>query len=311
MTIRSRRVQDDQGKRGQVRRPSLYRHQGQGAARLGSGEGVRRRQVHGRPCVRRLVDRRLEGHRGLRHAAHAGSGFGAHGPVLRRADARAHLRRDRALDGKGYERDPRSHRASAARPISRSTGLGDTAYFGPEPEFFIFDSVEWNVDMSGCYVKINSEEAPWSSDEQVRRRQHGPPPADQGRLLPGAAGRFAAGHPLGDVPRARGEGVEVEVHHHEVAAPGQCEIGTKFNTAGEARRLDADPQVHGAQRRALLRQDRDLHAEARRRRQRLGHARAPVGVEGRQEPLRRRRLRGPVRTSRSTTSAASSSTRRR
>ena len=65
-------------------------------------------------------------------------------------------------DGKGYERDPRSL-AKRAEAYLKSTGLGDTAYFGPEPEFFIFDSVTWNVDMSGCSVKIESEEAPWSS----------------------------------------------------------------------------------------------------------------------------------------------------
>ena len=59
--------------------------------------------------------------------------------------------------GKGYERDPRSlaHRAEA---YLKSSGIGDVAYFGPEPEFFIFDSVTWNVDMSGSFVKINSFE---------------------------------------------------------------------------------------------------------------------------------------------------------
>ena len=50
----------------------------------------------------------------------------------------------------------------------KSTGIGDTSYFGPEPEFFVFDSVEWKTDMSGSYVKINSEEAPWSSDLKIR-----------------------------------------------------------------------------------------------------------------------------------------------
>jgi len=60
---------------------------------------------------------------------------------------------------KGYERDPRSI-ARAAEAYLKSSGLGDTAYFGPEPEFFIFDAVEWKVDMSGCFVKIYSEEAP-------------------------------------------------------------------------------------------------------------------------------------------------------
>src|SRR5690606_16723179 len=65
-------------------------------------------------------------------------------------------------DGKGYDREPRTI-AKRAEAYLKSTGLGDTAYFGPEPEFFIFDGVQWNVDMSGCFVKITSEEAPWSS----------------------------------------------------------------------------------------------------------------------------------------------------
>ena len=64
--------------------------------------------------------------------------------------------------GKGYERDPRSL-ARRAEAYLKSSGIGDIAYFGPEPEFFIFDSVTWNVDMSGSFVKIKSEEAPWST----------------------------------------------------------------------------------------------------------------------------------------------------
>src|SRR5438445_2534670 len=64
--------------------------------------------------------------------------------------------------GKGYERDPRTI-AKRAEAYLKSSGLGDVAYFGPEPEFFIFDAVEWKVDMSGCSVKIKSEEAPWST----------------------------------------------------------------------------------------------------------------------------------------------------
>src|SRR5512135_3771263 len=68
--------------------------------------------------------------------------------------------------GKGYERDPRTI-AKRAEAYLKSTGLGDTAYFGAEPEFFIFDAVEWKVDMSGSYVKITSEEAPWSTDAHI------------------------------------------------------------------------------------------------------------------------------------------------
>ena len=68
-------------------------------------------------------------------------------------------------DMKGYDRDPRSL-AKRAEAYLKSSGLGDTVYFGPEPEFFIFDSVTWHVDMSGSHVKIRSEEAPWSSHEE-------------------------------------------------------------------------------------------------------------------------------------------------
>ena len=68
-------------------------------------------------------------------------------------------------DGKGYDRDPRSL-AKRAEAYLKSTGLGDTCYFGPEPEFFIFDSVEWSVDMSGSYCKVFSEEAAWASAEK-------------------------------------------------------------------------------------------------------------------------------------------------
>src|SRR5512144_2171875 len=65
-------------------------------------------------------------------------------------------------DGKPYERDPRSL-AKRAEAYLKSAGIGDAAFFGPEPEFFIFDQVQWNIDMSGCFVKIDSEEAPWST----------------------------------------------------------------------------------------------------------------------------------------------------
>src|ERR671918_222940 len=132
-------------------------------------------------------------------------------------------------DGKGYDRDPRSI-AKRGEAYLKSTGIGDTAYFGPEPEFFIFDSVTWNVDMSGSFVKIKSEEAPWSSGEDFEG-------GNMGHRAPIKGGYFPV-PPVDSLQDIRSAiclaleemGVEVEVHHHEVAAAGQNEIGTKFNT---------------------------------------------------------------------------------
>jgi glutamine synthetase len=86
-------------------------------------------------------------------------------------------------DGKGYDRDPRSI-ANRAEAYLKSSGIGDTAYFGPEPEFFIFDSVEWKVGMSGAYHKIFSEEGAWSSDTKFEGGNTGYRPAVKGGYFP-------------------------------------------------------------------------------------------------------------------------------
>ena len=133
------------------------------------------------------------------------------------------------LDGTGYDRDPRSM-ARRAEAYLKSSGLGDTAYFGPEPEFFVFDSVEWKVDMSGSYCRIFSEEAAWASGEKFDGGNTGHRPAVKGGYLP-----VPPSDSLNDMRAAmcialEACGVPVEVHHHEVATAGQCEIGTVFNT---------------------------------------------------------------------------------
>src|SRR5687768_14012555 len=86
-------------------------------------------------------------------------------------------------DGKGYDRDPRSI-AKRAEAYLKSTGLGDTAFFGPEPEFFVFDSVEWSVDMSGSHCKIFSEEAAWSSGDKFPAGNKGHRPTIKGGYFP-------------------------------------------------------------------------------------------------------------------------------
>jgi glutamine synthetase type I len=129
--------------------------------------------------------------------------------------------------GQGYERDPRSL-ARRAEDYLKSSGIGDVAYFGPEPEFFVFDSVEWSVDMSGSYCKIFSSEAAWESSAKHDGGNTGHRPPVKGGYFP-----VPPVDALQDIRSAmvlalEEQGVEVEVHHHEVATAGQCEIGTKF-----------------------------------------------------------------------------------
>ena len=132
----------------------------------------------------------------------------------------------------GYERDPRSV-AKRAEAYLASTGIADTAYFGPEPEFFILDDVRWRVDMSGAMVKIDSEEAEWNSERVYEDGNIG--------HRPGVKGGYFPVPPVDSLHDLRGAmclameemGVPVEVHHHEVATAGQCEIGTRFSTLVE------------------------------------------------------------------------------
>ncbi|TNE94420.1 MAG: glutamate--ammonia ligase [Gammaproteobacteria bacterium] len=129
----------------------------------------------------------------------------------------------------GYERDPRSV-AKRAEEYLLSTGLGDIAFFGPEPEFFIFDDIKWGADMSGSFVKISSEEASWSSGSEFAEGNMGHRPRVKGGYFP-----VPPIDSLHDIRAAMCDamtqmGLSIEVHHHEVATAGQCEIGVKFNT---------------------------------------------------------------------------------
>jgi glutamine synthetase len=129
----------------------------------------------------------------------------------------------------GYERDPRSL-AKRAEAYLKSTGIADTAFFGPEPEFFVFDDVRWGADMQGAFYKVDSEEASWNSEKVDMEGNMGHRPGIKGGYFP-----VPPVDSLNDIRAAMclaldEMGVAVEVHHHEVATAGQCEIGTKFDT---------------------------------------------------------------------------------
>jgi glutamine synthetase len=130
--------------------------------------------------------------------------------------------------GDPYERDPRST-AKKAESYMRSSGAGDTAYFGPEAEFFIFDDVRFDVSMNQTFYSIDSEEGPYNSGSEFPEGNFGHRPAIKGGYFPVP--------PVDSMTDIRAEmvtqmiemGLEMEKHHHEVA-PSQHELGQKFNT---------------------------------------------------------------------------------
>ncbi len=129
----------------------------------------------------------------------------------------------------GYERCPRSL-AKRAEAYMKSTGIADTALFGPENEFFIFDDVRWGADIHRCFYEVDSEEASWNTEKVYEGGNIGHRPAPKGGYFPVPPVdslqdvRSAMCQTLGEM------GLKAEVHHHEVATAGQCEIGVACNT---------------------------------------------------------------------------------
>jgi len=132
------------------------------------------------------------------------------------------------LTGQPYARDPRST-AKKAEQYLVSTGIGDTAYFGPEAEFFIFDDVRYESTMQAASYSIDAEEGPWVSAKQF-------PDGNTGHRPPVKGGYFPI-PPVDSQSDLRAEmlsvmydmGLKVEKHHHEVA-PSQAELGAEFDT---------------------------------------------------------------------------------
>ena len=129
--------------------------------------------------------------------------------------------------GEAYERCPRSL-AVKALEYMRSTGIADTAYFGPEPEFFVFDDVRYDQNENSCYHFVDSVEGKWNSG----REEAG---GNLGYKIRYKEGYFPVG-PSDTYQDLRTEmlltmgalGVPIEKHHHEVATAGQAELGLKF-----------------------------------------------------------------------------------
>lgn len=129
----------------------------------------------------------------------------------------------------GYDRCPRSL-AGRAEAYLKSTGVADTAYFGPENEFFVFDHVSWDDSIQGASYRVDSEEGAWNSGRSYEDGNTGHRPTIKGGYFP-----VPPVDSLHDIRSAmclamEDMGLTTEVHHHEVATAGQCEIGVKFGT---------------------------------------------------------------------------------
>lgn len=125
-----------------------------------------------------------------------------------------------------YGKDPR-FTAIKAEQYLKSTGIGDTIYFGPEAEFFVFDSLRYSTKPEDTFVKIESDEAHWNSGSE----------SGTGYTIKPKGGYFpcAPVDKLQDlrslmVLKMQDVGINVEMHHHEVATAGQCEIDMRFDT---------------------------------------------------------------------------------
>jgi glutamine synthetase len=132
------------------------------------------------------------------------------------------------ITGQSYTRDPR-YVAQKAEKYLQTTGIGDTIFFGPEPEFFIFDDIRFDQSVNYGFYYIDSQAGFWNSGKDEKPNL-------------GYKPRYKEGYfpvpPMDQFQDIRSEivltleslGVQVEVHHHEVATGGQAEIDMRFDT---------------------------------------------------------------------------------
>ena len=132
------------------------------------------------------------------------------------------------LTKKPYTRDPR-YIAKKAEKYLKSTGIADTSYWGPEMEFFIFDDIRFRQNQHCGFYYIDSVEADWNTGKEENpnlgykpRYKEGYFPVPPHDSLQDLRSKI--------VQTLIKTGIPIEVHHHEVATAGQCEIDMKFDT---------------------------------------------------------------------------------
>ena len=135
--------------------------------------------------------------------------------------------------GEPYNRDPRTI-AQKAIDYLISTGIGDTAFFGPEAEFFIFDDVRFDQNQHEGYYHVDSIEGRWNSGKKEEGGNLGYKPRYKEGYFPVAPTDTSQDMRTEMLLTMAKCGVPIEKHHHEVASGGQCELGFKFGTLVQA-----------------------------------------------------------------------------
>jgi glutamine synthetase len=132
------------------------------------------------------------------------------------------------MTGQAYNRDPRTT-AKKAEAYLQSTGVGTTAFFGPEAEFFVFDDVRWNTAAQNTGYSFDSVELPSNTGKEYETGNMGHRPGPKGGYFP-VPPVDSEQDMRSEMLTVMGEiGLEPEKHHHEVA-PAQHELGMKFST---------------------------------------------------------------------------------
>ena len=188
---------------------------------------VRPVRLRRRPELRRLLGPRIPGDPRVRHGAVPRPHHRLPRPVPGGQDAGRQLLRPRPADRRGLLARPAQHRQEGAGRTCKSTGIGDTAYFAPEAEFYVFDSVRFETKQNAGYYHIDSEAGAWNTGSEDNNR---------GYKVKYKGGYFpvAPYDHFGDlrdeiVIEMEKAGLLVERAHHEVGTAGQAEINWRFD----------------------------------------------------------------------------------
>lgn len=132
------------------------------------------------------------------------------------------------ITGERYNKDPR-YVSQKAENYLKSTGIGDTIYFGPEAEFFIFDDIRYSQSHNAGFYYIDSVEGAWNTGREEYPNLGYKPRYKEGYfpVPPSDSQQDIRSEMVMEMEKA---GIEIEIHHHEVGTAGQAEIDMRFDT---------------------------------------------------------------------------------